>query len=144
MLSPIFASCFSLILTLVVPIPNSEFVFIHFSLLWTFSTIATSADSLSFKSITTAGTFVNPAMKEALYLLSPAIISYLFPTFLNTSGWIIPCCLIDLASSFNSSSSKESLGWNLFGIISSKATSIISFSNPFIIYLSLFLFIILQ
>ena len=72
--------------------------------------MATSADSLSFKSIITAGTLVSPAIYDALYLLSPAIISYLSPIFLKTRGCIIPCCLIDSASSFNPCSSNESLG----------------------------------
>ena len=84
-----------------------------------FSSNAISALVLSSVLFIIAGTFFNPAKHEALYLLSPAIISYLSPIFLSTIGWITPYLIIELASSFNSFSSKASLGWNLLGIISS-------------------------
>ena len=73
---------------------------------------------LSSKSAIIAGTLFNPAIWLALYLLSPAIISYLsLDNFLKTNGCIIPCSFIDDAKSFKAFSSKVSLGWNLFGII---------------------------
>ena len=57
-----------------------------------------------------AGTVLSPAIVDALYLLSPAIISYLSPNLLKTKGCIIPCCLIDSDNSFNPSSSNASRG----------------------------------
>ena len=69
--------------------------------LWIFSTIATSALLLSFKLVTKMGTVVNPAIVAALYLLSPAMISYLSFNGLTIKGWIIPCSLIDSDNSFN-------------------------------------------
>ena len=59
------------------------------------------AASLSSISLTKAGIVVFPASCDALNLLSPAIISYLSPTFLTIIGWITPCSFIDNDNSFN-------------------------------------------
>ena len=85
-----------------------------------FSSKATLAASLSSKLLIIAGILVIPASADALYLLSPAIISYLLLTCLTIIGWITPCSLIDAANSFNALSSNTSRGWKRLGMISSK------------------------
>ena len=57
-----------------------------------------------------AGILLRPAIREALTLLSPAIISNLSCNLLTTKGCIIPCSLIESASSFKASVSKVNLG----------------------------------
>ena len=98
-------------------------------LLCKFSRSAILAASLSSISLTNAGIVSFPASWEALKRRSPAIISYLSPTFLTIIGCITPCCFIDSESSVNSLSLNISRGWNLFGIISCNDISNISFSK---------------
>ena len=110
------------------------------SSLWTFSIKAISTESLSVKSLTIAGIVLFPAITLALYLLSPAIISYLLPIFLTTIGWITPYFFIESANSFIESSSNLILGWNLFGSTSfiGNSTTFLSFctqKTPFFILL---------
>ena len=62
----------------------------------------------------TTGTLSIPASIEALYLLSPAIISNLLSSFRTTIGLMIPFSLIESANSFNSFSSNFLRGWFLF------------------------------
>ena len=57
---------------------------------WRFSVNINSAASFSLISKTIAGTVFNPNFSATLNLLSPSIISYSVPTFLNVSGCIIP------------------------------------------------------
>ena len=103
--------------------------------LWIFSISAISALSLSFKFLIITGTVSLPARTLALYLLSPAIISYLSPIVLTTKGWITPCSFIESDNSNISSSSNWILGWNLFGKISLISTSITLYELSFILSL---------
>ena len=60
--------------------------FIKYLLIYNNINTCLICDLLSSILDTTAGTVVSPAIVAALYLLSPAIISYLSPNFLNTKG----------------------------------------------------------
>ena len=118
---------------LIYPISNIFLYEIAFSIgvkssLWTFSIKAISTLSLSVISETIAGIVCLPAITLALYLLSPAIISYLSPIFLTTIGWMTPYFLIDRANSLIEFSSNLILGWNLFGKTSAIFNSTTFFS----------------
>ena len=115
---------------------------VRFSLC-TFSINATSALSLSFKSVIMAGIVFKFAMHDALYLLSPAIISNLSPIGLTTIGWITPCSFIDFESSIIASSLNFILGWNLLGNTSSIFNSTTFFPLVSIIKSLLYSFIII-
>ena len=99
------------------------------SSLWTFSIRATSALSLSSSDVTIAGTLVFSANRQALYLLSPAMITYLSPIGLTTIGSITPYFLIDSLNSFKESSLNFIRGWNLFGKMSFTSRRIIFLSS---------------
>ena len=98
------------------------------SFLCKFSSSATFEVSLSSKFLIIAGILVSPAIADALYLLSPAIISYLSPIFLTIIGCITPWALIESANSRKACSLNTSRGWKRLGIMSSKYKSTTSLS----------------
>ena len=73
-----------------------------------------------------AGISVSPAKRDALTLLSPAIISYPFIDFFTIIGWNTPCSLIESDSSFKASSSNTLRGWYGLDLNSSNLTFTIS------------------